>query len=536
MSKFANATRTLGAAGITSPVTATTDPATRTHEGGHGSVRDAKSELFLLAAANKVSEDTFYEAGAVRDSRFVDLARQVTREDPEWVARFVPWLRAELNMRSAAVVLAAETVRERLTTQIVSDTTNRKIIASALQRPDEPAEMLAYWTNRYGRAVPKPVKRGVADAVARMFTERAALKYDGTGGKWRMGDVVELVHPEPTDPSQAALFRYLLDRRHHAGDVRIEAGSLPAVEFRQWLESIPAEHRRDILRENGRGPSGALGHAGATWEWLSGWIPGGMDAEAWSWVIPSMGTMALVRNLRNFDQAGVPDDIAEQVAARICDPDEVRRSRQFPFRYYAAHTAVGSLRWGHALEKALTASLTNVPALPGRTLICVDQSPSMFPGYHYSTSNRSDISLADQAKLFGAAVAVRAESADLVGYGFTHYRVPVGKGDAVLAVMGRFRMDSGTDTPRAIVENYQGHDRVIVITDEQTALSQSGSSVDSAVPAGVPMYTWNVGGYRPGHGAAGAENRHTFGGLTDAAFRLIPLIERARSQDWPFMS
>ena len=25
----------------------------------------------------------------------------------------------------------------------------------------------------------------------------------------------------------------------------------------------------------------ALEDAGVTWEWLAGWLPGGMDAEAW---------------------------------------------------------------------------------------------------------------------------------------------------------------------------------------------------------------------------------------------------------------
>lgn len=38
------------------------------------------------------------------------------------------------------------------------------MIASVLRRPDEPGELLAYWTATYGRAVPKPVKRGIADA------------------------------------------------------------------------------------------------------------------------------------------------------------------------------------------------------------------------------------------------------------------------------------------------------------------------------------------------------------------------------------
>ena len=32
----------------------------------------------------------------------------------------------------------------------------------------------------------------------------------------------------------------------------------------------------------------------------------------------------------------------------------------------------------------------------------------------------------------------------------------------------------------------------------------------------------------------GKPNRHTFGGLTDAAFRLIPLLEAGRAGAWPW--
>lgn len=259
------------------------------------------------------------------------------------------------------------------------------------------------------------------------------------------------------------------------------------------------------------------------------------DAEQWELIIPNMPFMSLLRNLRNFDQAGVSDETAERVCARLSDPEQVARSRQFPFRFYAAHKNTGSLRWGAALEKALKASLANVPVLSGRTLVLVDQSPSMFPGYHFSTPNRSDIPLAEKAALFGAAVALRAEHADLVGYGMTHYRVPFAKGDAVLEVMKRFHMNDGTDTPRAMVENFAGHDRVLIVTDEQTAQSQLfGRTVDNAVPAHVPVYTWNLAGYRAGHGASGTARRHTFGGLTDQAFRMVPLLEAGESQVWPF--
>src|SRR5581483_3323930 len=114
-----------------------------------------------------------------------------------------------------------------------------------------------------------------------------------------------------------------------------------------------------------------------------------------------------------FDQAGVSDEVAEAVAARLADPAQVANSRLFPFRFYAAHKNTGSLRWGHALEKALRASLANIPQLPGRTLVLVDQSPPMFPGAWYSTKTDSDIALAEKAALFGAAVALRAHDADL---------------------------------------------------------------------------------------------------------------------------
>ena len=85
-------------------------PTTRTFEGARALVRDPKSELFLLAITNMVGEATFYEGADARDERFVELIHQVTNEDPVWMQRFVPWLRNDALMRSAAVVAAAEYV------------------------------------------------------------------------------------------------------------------------------------------------------------------------------------------------------------------------------------------------------------------------------------------------------------------------------------------------------------------------------------------------------------------------------------------
>ncbi|MFJ9611872.1 TROVE domain-containing protein [Kitasatospora sp. NPDC101176] len=509
-----------------SPVS-TTGRRARNHNGGTGHVRDRRSELFLLAVANTVGQDTFHERADDRDDRYAALVRELAVADPEWTLGLLRWLRHGAQLRTAALVGAAEFTRARLDAGAHGH--SRQAVDAVLRRPDEPGELLAYWTSRYGRALPKPLKRGVADAVRRLYDARALLKYDTPGKGYRFGDVLELTHPapDPAKPWQGALFAHALDRRHRPEEA-VPPASDPLLTANRELLALPVGERRDAVT----GPGGAerVAAGGLTWEALAGWLQGPLDAAVWEAVIPSMGSMALVRNLRNFDRAGVSDAVAAEVARRIADPGEVRRSRQFPFRYLAAHRQAPSLRWGHALETALSHSLANVPALPGRTLILVDRSGSMFD----RPDGPTQLNRADSAAIFGTALKVRAADADLVEFGSTSRVVPVARGEAVLRVLERFSSLGGTDTADAVRAHYRGHDRVVIVTDEQTGPGRWGRDPLAAVPAAVPVYTWNLAGYALGHGPSGGANRHTFGGLGDAAFRLIPLLEAGRDARWPW--
>ncbi|MFJ6749353.1 TROVE domain-containing protein [Streptomyces sp. NPDC091266] len=530
-----------------SPVT-TTGERTATHEGATGHLRTAKSELFLLAVANMVGADTFYEKGGDRDDRYTQLIRRLAVEDGAWTAGLLGWLRGPGTMRTAAIVGAAEFVKARLekadlASEGISGTvSNRAVVASVLKRPDEPGELLAYWTGRYGRRIPKPVKRGIADAIGELYTERSLLKYDTDSHAFRFGDVIELVHPSPAATWQGDLFRHAIDRRHGRGDE--PPAALELLCRRAAMAGWTAEERRALLHR----PDAAdfLRRAGMTWEALAGWLQGPMDRAAWEAVIPSMGLMALVRNLRNFDEAGVSDAVAAQVAARLADSEQVARSRMFPFRFWAAYKHAPSLRWSHALEQALGHALSNVPRLPGRTLILVDRSPSMFPGYSFSTANRSDIPLAEQAAVFGAALAVRAEAPTLVEFGMRSRRLDVPKGMSALRLIERFDRIDGTDIPSAVKEHYDGHDRVVVVTDEQTRPGWLPSNchgrwggmpeteIDDLVPRHAPVYMWNMAGYKAGAAPSGGANRHAFGGLTDHAFSMVPLLEAGHDARWPW--
>jgi hypothetical protein len=519
MSKF-NLTglrRTIARSPITSEVTASG----ATFEGAPGFARDAKGELFLLAVTNLVGEDTFYEAAADRDARFTSLVRELAVSEPDWTARLIGWLRTGANLRSASLIAAAEFVAARLAAGLTGS--NRTVIATVLQRADEPGELLGYWFATHGRVVPKPVKRGVADAAVRLYSERSLLKWDSALRSVRFADVLELTHPTPAAAWQNALFRYAIDRRHDRPDT--VPAELATITARAELMALPVADRRAVLADPRR-----LAAAGMTWESLAGWLQGPLDAAAWQAVIPSIGYMALLRNLRNFDEAGVPDHVAEQVAARLADPAQVAASRQLPMRFLSAYRAAPSLRWAAALEKALAASLAGVPSLGGRTLVLVDRSGSMFG----PVSARSQLTRADAAAVFGTALAVRAKQADLVEFGTGSAPVRFRRAESVLRVLDRFGELGGTNTAEAVRRHYRGHDRVAIVTDEQAWIDARGSDPTRAVPSTVPVYTWNLAGYRFGHGPSGGGARHTFGGLTDAGYAMIPLLEAGRDGDWPF--
>lgn len=517
-------------AAVASPISTERNATGTTFEGAPGFARSAKSELFLLAVTNMVGEQTFYESAGDRDNRYANLIHTVAVSDADWTARFLAWLRTGAHMRSASLVGGLEAARAMIEAGIPG---GRQIVASVLQRPDEPGEALAYWTATYGRAVPKAVKRGIADACARLYNERAVLKWDTASKGYRFGDVLNLVHAKAGADWQKQLFEYILDRRY---DRDTDPGELGLAMIRRniVLRNVVSENPGFLLDAEG------LKEAGFTWEDALSLAGGRVDkARLWEALIPSMGYMALLRNLRNFDEAGVSDEVAQKVAAKLADPDEVARSRQFPMRFLSAYRAAPSLRWGYALEQALDASLANVPELSGRTLVLVDTSGSMGATF----SRDGSLMRWDAATVFGLALARRCATADVVSFSGGWYGdgtkvFPTKRGESLLKAVDRwgdggYFIGGGTDTAGAVRKHYAGHDRVVILTDEQ-AHYHYGSDVTAAVPEDRMVYTWNLAGYERGHAPSGMGTRHAFGGLTDAGFQMIPLLERSRNAEWPF--
>jgi len=258
-----------------------------------------------------------------------------------------------------------------------------------------------------------------------------------------------------------------------------------------------------------------------------------LDADAWQAIVPSMGYMALLRNLRNLEQADVDAGTLGRVAAKLADPAEVAASRQFPYRFWSAYKHSGTMLFGPELEQALQHSLANVPALPGRSLVLIDTSGSMST----PISGHSGIRAFEIGAVFASAVAHAARrgggDADLVLYatGSARQKVHTSVLRTVQDIEGRIgEVGHGTDTWKNARQWVKDHDRVFVFTDMQDHPGNAGADVD-AWPC--PVYVWDLRGYGKANLDTG-RGRYLFAGFTDAMFRLIPLLEAGRSAAWPW--
>ena len=169
-----------------------------------------------------------------------------------------------------------------------------------------------------------------------------------------------------------------------------------------------------------------------------------------------LGALALLRNLRNMKDAGVPES---QVVAAL---DAMRTDRVLPFRFLAA--ARHAPQWEEALERAMFRSLEGTERLAGHTVILVDVSGSMVA----PLSHRSQMLRTDAA--YGLAVLLReiAEKVSIYTFSNSAKRIPPRRGFALRDAMESSQPHSGTYLGAALDSIEERYDRIIVITDEQS--------------------------------------------------------------------
>jgi hypothetical protein len=247
-----------------------------TFEHGKAFTRTPESELYLRATTMFFGKDAFYEKAEDADTRAIELGKELAVSDWGWFAPFLGWLRSDGNIRTMSTVLAVEGIRARLNAKTVmaAPFTGRKVTDSVLQRPDEPGKLLQYHFTNYGKNIPKPIKRGVADSLTRMLNQRQALRYDKPGDDIRLGDVIEFTHPKAKNASQGALFEHLITSRH-SRDGYEPPVELDEIRARWVLDRFPPDERHAFAKTITPGSAAETLWEKAlagSWEWGKVWL------------------------------------------------------------------------------------------------------------------------------------------------------------------------------------------------------------------------------------------------------------------------
>lgn len=431
---------------------ATKQPKIKTHEGAPAVRIGAEKMLRRSLMSCLLWENEFYEDGKQIAERLAELVPQVA---PDKVAFMAIEAREQMKLRHAPLFIVREMVRHENFRPYVTATLSRVI-----QRADELAEFLAmYWKD--GKVpLAHSVRRGL-DRAIRKFDEYALAKYDRKGDV-SLRDVFRVVRPIPENEVQSALWK------------RVVKGEL----------ATPDTWEVELSRNDG------------------------VDKKTkWTRLLTErkLGALALLRNLRNMEQAGVEANTVRNAISAMST------YRVLPFRFIAAERhAPHQSSW---LEGKLFECAAELKMLPGKTIILVDVSGSM----DGPLSARSDMHRIDAA--CGVAIVGRemCEEVEIFSFSQSLVAVPNRRGFALRDAIVKSQPHGGTYLGSAVSAlSSRNYDRLIVITDEQ-----SHDAVGDP-KSGSKGYMINVASNRNGVGYGKWTN---ISGFSESVFNYLVEIE-----------
>ncbi|HEY8540957.1 MAG TPA: TROVE domain-containing protein [Pseudothermotoga sp.] len=386
------------------------------------SINDEKVKLVTMVLTTFFNEKKYYGDNS---DEIVEQIHRVAEVDPYFVATLAVYARKVFHLRSVSHVLVAELANVAKGNPIV-----RKAVSEVVQRADDITEIMAYHLNKYGKPIPNSIKKGLADAFKR-FDEYSLAKYNRRQ-QVTLKDVLCLVRPTPINQEQSDLWKRLIEDR---------------------LETPK------------------------TWE--TQLSTRGNNKEVWEELIAEnrLGYMAGLRNLRNIIQSGAEN--IHILLNKLRDPEEVRKSKQLPFRFLAAYRELGHIAHSanpfvvqeamDAVAEALEISAENLPHLKGKTFFVSDVSGSM----RSPLSRRSKIQMVDVATLLMAMAHKFCEQSITSVFAENFAVVPVSKTDSVIANQKKFM---STNVGYAtylhkplewLLDNKVYVDRIVVFSDMQ---------------------------------------------------------------------
>jgi 60 kDa SS-A/Ro ribonucleoprotein len=305
--------------------------------GGRAYAYGPEAKLAQLAATGTLA-DGFY-AGA--EAQLADILDAASKVDAEFVAKAAVYARQSGAMKDMPALLTAVLTMSdpdlsvRVFKRVID---NGRILRTFVQ------VMRSGQTGRtsLGSRPKRLVREWLEQASIRSLMAAA------TGKDPSLADIVRMVHPAPASAERRAFYGWLIGRLY-------DVAALPAeiAAFEAWK----------------REPQGDLPQV--PFEWLTAFP---LTAEQWGELAGRIGWQALRMNLNKLARNGafaVPG-VTERVASRLADAEALAKVKPAPYQLMVALGQVGEgvpLAVQAALEKALEASLSKLPAIEGNVVV-----------------------------------------------------------------------------------------------------------------------------------------------------------------------
>ncbi len=348
-------------------------------------------------------DDKYYQKAT---DIFDKLDNLIAACDKEFCAKAIVFARKQFGMRTithyAASVLAK---------YIGGEAWAKDFFRAVVNRPDDMTEIIACHLNREQK-ITNAMRKGFADAFGR-FDAYSLAKYKGENNVVKLVDVVNICHPKETEKNNGAITKLI-------------NGELKS--FDTWESELSAV---------------------------------GNDAEAkkavWRRLLSEnkLGYFALLRNLRNI--IGLGDAELKQAAlSALLNENAIRKSLVLPFRFSTAYKELQSIDTDamRYISRACELACSNVPKLPGKTLVALDVSGSMH-------------SVADIAALF-AAVLVKSNDSDIITFAERAQYKFVNPDDSLMTIKnGLCFAGGGTNFTDIFNVADKKYDRIVLLSDMQ---------------------------------------------------------------------
>lgn len=271
-------------------------------------------EQYLQTLLTNTIGNTFYADSNELLQEADQIHDAMLKKDPEFTAKALIFARNEGFMRLQPIFGLAKL-------SAVSQELFSKAFKKVILIPSDLQDFLTILKGQGRGQGGRAVKRQIAKFL-NSISEYWAIKYNGRGRGYSLGDIVKTVHPKPATYKQKAIFGYLVGQDY-------DKKAVPQITAFEALKRTTDTKEQIALIQEGR----------------------------------------------------LPHENREYIQSVLNDPERLAKSKILPFRFATAFYQVREIWVKDLLRQAVELTFKNLPEIPGKTAVFLDISGSMSGNY-----------------------------------------------------------------------------------------------------------------------------------------------------------